>query len=176
RGPHRDLGVEQTRRPPAPPDRPSADAVRKAGISERRVRVPGQTPDLVAETQGRQVLLVLCEEERTRFEHQNPLAAPGTPEPQLLGDRGTERAAADDDEVEWPHVASRRQRVSVAIGGAYAVPEIRIRHRLVERVAGVAAEHVQREVGRLRARTDIHVRVLLWSAPVTKVTESRIIW
>src|SRR5438128_7163476 len=70
----------------------------------------------------------------------------------MFRDGGAKRPATDDDEVEWPHVAPGRQLRCGPVHG------IRVGEGFIERVADVATEHVEREVGGLRARADIHVR------------------
>jgi len=59
------------------------------------------------ETEYGQVLDVLGQDEGTAVEHEDAFAAVGAPEPEMLGECGTERAPADDDEIERPQIARR---------------------------------------------------------------------
>ena len=122
--------------------------------------MPGQTPDLGARRavsharvpkvldarrarhrqpdQG-QVLHVLRHRERTRLKNEHAMAALLVAREDVLREGGAEATPADHDHVE-------RARVSAdALIGAGK--------RLIETVADVAAEHVTREIGRLRRRT-----------------------
>jgi len=100
---------------------------------------------------------VFSKQDRPRFEDEDAFRPAGAAEPQMLGDGGAERAAADDDEIERPHVAARRQGISVHVPRVGAIGRIGIGERFVKRVADVSPEHVECEVSRLRGRADIHV-------------------
>ena len=49
--------------------------------------IPGNTPDLIAEVQRWDVLLMLGQEEQTTVEHQDTFGAAGTAKPQVLRNR-----------------------------------------------------------------------------------------
>jgi len=92
------------------------------------------------ETEHGQVLDVLGQDEGTAVEHEDAFAAVGAAEPEMLGERGTERAPADDDEIERPQITRREAR-----GGA----RIRVDgdQGLIEGVANVAPQDVPGERG-----------------------------
>src|SRR5262249_32652655 len=111
----RQLGAKKPRRPTAPKDRASTEAIGKPG--ERNASIPGKTPNFTlqqmiyssacgVQAERRQILLVLGQQEWPSVKHQDAFAAPCGAEPKMFGDSRAERAAADNDEVEGTEVTA----------------------------------------------------------------------
>src|SRR5262249_25273280 len=137
------FGVKQLGRPTTQEDRATSNAVRETGEAVRHVRAPGQTPDFCAgypwvdscwpwrdDAQVRQILHVLGKEERTCFEHEDPVSAEAVGIEQVLGKRSAERTPTNYYDVEEPSVRSSRSAVK----------------GLVEAIADVAAQDILTEV------------------------------
>ena len=92
---------------------------------------------------------MLGKQERACFENENAFRSAAAAEPQMFGDGGTERTAANDDEVERPHFAVLLQWIAVYVPRVGAIGRIGIGKRFLERIAHIAPEHIEREVGRL---------------------------
>src|SRR5262245_45462570 len=92
-----------------------------------------------AKPEHRRILHMLGEDERSALEHKDSLAAVRASVPEMFGKRGTECAAADDDEIERPQIPSSRQTSSGA--------GIRINgnKHFVKSVAYVATKNVARK-------------------------------
>ncbi len=93
------------------------------------------------ETENRQILHVLRQHEGSAVEHEDALAAAGAAEPEMFGKGCTERAAADNDEVERPQVAASGQT------GGGAGSRVDGDARFVEGVADETSEDVAGERG-----------------------------
>src|SRR5579864_2727621 len=161
RGQREQLAIERARRPAAPIERPPRQAISQAwkfGIAG----VPRQAPDFIAghailpdgtqirdagdrrrvQSQPGQILRVLGQQERAAFQHQNAVAVELVRRKNVLGQRGTESAAADYDYAERTGIGAR-----VLVGAA---------HRFVHSVAYVTPENIAREIGNLSGGTGGH--------------------
>ena len=70
-------------------------------------------------------------------------AAAVAAKPQMFRNRGAERAAANDDEVERPQVAARWQALAFHVPCAGPIGRIGIGKRFVEGVADVAPQYIE---------------------------------
>src|SRR5262249_60203810 len=107
--PGNSLGVEQAWRPASPKDRATSNAEGEAAESD--VAVPWESPHLADASDRRDVLAVLGGGERSSLQNENAFGAARAAEEEVLRDCAPERSAADDDEVEWAHVAARRKGI-----------------------------------------------------------------
>jgi hypothetical protein len=78
-------------------------------IAQNGIVLPGDATYFSSETERGKVLRVPGKRERAGFQDKDPFASSARAEPEMLRDRGAERAAADDDdEIERPHIVERQ--------------------------------------------------------------------
>src|SRR6185295_11226562 len=93
---------------------------------------------------------MLGQQEWPAFEHENALASIRAAEPEMFGEGGSKCTAANDDEVEWAQIATRRETRGVARVGVDGNDHI------VKSVTDVAPKRISGEIGIRCRQSNFH--------------------